>query len=242
VVSAAHRQRKGWVHGAGMARGAVRPEVKRAMRRTLLTLFSAISFFAFAQSALAGGGSYAFSGGTAKEQATVHSALEASSFDWSLIPQTIAIHIGTFGDSYSTYGQVFLDASLLDSGRFAWGVVQHELGHQVDFFLFDDAKRAQMLQLLGGKDWCYSISGLKHSDYGCERFASELAWAYWQSPDNSMKPTTSSDEAGSIPVAQFRAVLTQLIGAPVVSQPSTTKAFAPATQLAAAPNTKHRRR
>jgi hypothetical protein len=242
VVSAAHRQRKGWVHGAGMARGAVRPEVKRAMRRTLLTLFSAISFFAFAQSALAGGGSYAFSGGTAKEQATVHSALEASSFDWSLIPQTIAIHIGTFGDSYSTYGQVFLDASLLDSGRFAWGVVQHELGHQVDFFLFDDAKRAQMLQLLGGKDWCYSISGLKHSDYGCERFASELAWAYWQSPDNSMKPTSSSDEAGSIPVAQFRAVLTQLIGAPVVSQPSTTKAFAPATQLAAAPNTKHRRR
>jgi hypothetical protein len=242
VVSAAHRQRKGWVHGAGMARGAVRPEVKRAMRRTLLTLFSAISFFAFAQSALAGGGSYAFSGGTAKEQATVHSALEASSFDWSLIPQTIAIHIGTFGDSYSTYGQIFLDASLLDSGRFAWGVVQHELGHQVDFFLFDDAKRAQMLQLLGGKDWCYSISGLKHSDYGCERFASELAWAYWQSPDNSMKPTSSSDEAGSIPVAQFRAVLTQLIGAPVVSQPSTTKAFAPATQLAAAPNTKHRRR
>jgi hypothetical protein len=242
VVSAAHRQRKGWVHGAGMARGAVRPEVKRAMRRTLLTLFSAISFFAFAQSALAGGGSYAFSGGTAKEQATVHSALEASSFDWSLIPQTIAIHIGTFGDSYSTYGQVFLDASLLDSGRFAWGVVQHELGHQVDFFLFDDAKRAQLLQLLGGKDWCYSISGLKHSDYGCERFASELAWAYWQSPDNSMKPTSSSDEAGSIPVAQFRAVLTQLIGAPVVSQPSTTKAFAPATQLAAAPNTKHRRR
>jgi hypothetical protein len=242
VVSAAHRQRKGWVHGAGMARGAVRPEVKRAMRRTLLTLFSAISFFAFAQSALAGGGSYAFSGGTAKEQATVHSALEASSFDWSLIPQTIAIHIGTFGDSYSTYGQIFLDASLLDSGRFAWGVVQHEMGHQVDFFLFDDAKRAQMLQLLGGKDWCYSISGLKHSDYGCERFASELAWAYWQSPDNSMKPTSSTDEAGSIPVAQFRAVLTQLIGAPVVSQPSTTKAFAPATQLAAAPNTKHRRR
>jgi hypothetical protein len=240
VVSAAHRQRKGWVHGAGMARGAVRPEVKRAMRRTFLTLFAAICFFAFAQSALAGGGSYAFSGGTAKEQATVHSALEASSFDWSLIPQTIAIHIGTFGDSYSTYGQIFLDASLLDSGRFAWGVVQHEMGHQVDFFLFDDAKRAQMLQLLGGKDWCYSISGLKHSDYGCERFASELAWAYWQSPDNSMKPTSSTDEAGSIPVAQFRAVLTQLIGAPVVSQPSTTKAFAPATQLAARPKTRRR--
>jgi hypothetical protein len=206
------------------------------MRRTLLTLFSAICFFAFAQSALAGGGSFAFSGGTPKEQATVHSALEASSFSWSLIPTTITIHIGAYGDSYSTYGQVYLDASLLDSGRFAWGVVQHEMGHQVDFFLFDDTKRAQLEQLLGGKDWCYSIAGLKHSDYGCERFASELAWAYWPSPDNSMKPSSSTDEAGAIPVAQFRALLTQLIGAPVVPQaPITTKAYAPATKIAPKP-------
>jgi hypothetical protein len=205
------------------------------MRRTLLTLLSAICFFAFAQSALAGGGSYAFAGGTPKQQATVHSALEASSFSWGLIPSTITIHIGPLGDSYSTYGQIYLDASLLDSGRFAWGVVQHEMGHQVDFFLLDDAKRAQMLQLLGGQDWCYAIAGLNHSDHGCERFASELAWAYWQSPDNSMKPSSSTDEAGAIPVAQFRAVLTQLIGAPVVAQPaSSTKAFAPATKKPAA--------
>jgi hypothetical protein len=205
------------------------------MRRACLLLLTAICFFAFAQSALAGGGDFAFSGGTAKEQATVHSALEASSFSWNLLPSTITIHIGTYGGSYSTYGQVYLDASLLDSGRFAWGVVQHEMGHQVDFFLLDDAKRAQLLQLLGGQDWCYSISGLKHSDYGCERFASELAWAYWQSPDNSMKPSSSSDEAGAIPVAQFRAVLTQLIGAPAVLQtPSSTKAFAPATKQVAA--------
>jgi hypothetical protein len=209
------------------------------MRRVLLTLLSAISFFAFAQSALAGGGTQAFSGGTPKQQATVHAALEASSFDWNLIPSTITIHIGPYGDSYSTYGQIYLDASLLDSGRFAWGVVQHEMGHQVDFFLFDAAKRAQLLRLLGGKDWCYSISGLKHSDYGCERFASELAWAYWQSPDNSMKPTGPNDEAGAIPAAQFRAVLTQLIGAPVVAQPAnaTTKAFAPAAPKTAAPKT-----
>jgi hypothetical protein len=213
------------------------------MRRASLTLLSAICFFAFAQSALAGGGNYAFAGGTPKQQATVHSALEASSFSWGLIPSTVTIHIGPFGDSYSTYGQVYLDASLLDSGRFAWGVVQHEMGHQVDFFLFDAAKRAQLLQLLGGKDWCYSISGLKHSDYGCERFASELAWAYWQSPDNSMKPSSSTDEAGAIPVAQFRAALTQLIGAPVVLQPAnSTKAFAPAPMVAPNSNAKPRRR
>jgi hypothetical protein len=211
------------------------------MRRTFLTLVSATCFFAFAQSALAGGGSYAFAGGTPKEQATVHAALEASSFSWGLIPRTITIHIGSLGDSYSTYGQIYLDASLLDSGRFAWGVVQHEMGHQVDFFLFDDAKRAQMLQLLGGKDWCYSVTGLKHSEYGCERFASELAWAYWPSPDNSMKPSGPKDEAGAIPAAQFRAVLTQLIGAPVVPQPaSSTKAFAPAAKHTVAKRRKRR--
>src|SRR5437899_4467955 len=210
------------------------------MRRALLILLSATCFFAFAQSALAGGGSYAFRGGTSQEQATVHSALEASSFSWGLIPRTITIHIGMYGDSYSTYGQVYLDATLLDSGRFAWGVVQHEMAHQVDFFLFDDAKRAQLLQLLGGKDWCYSVPGLKHSDYGCERFASTLAWAYWQSPDNSMKPTGPKDEASFIPASQFRAVLTQLIGAPVVAQAaSSTKAFAPATKK---PAVKPRRR
>ena len=198
------------------------------MRRVFLTLVSAICFLAFAQSAFAAGGSYTIAGGTPKEQATVRAALQASSFNWSLIPQTITIHVGPIGDSYSTYGDVYLSASLLDSGRFSWGVVQHEMGHQVDFFLFDDAKRTQFGQALGGKDWCYSISGLAHSDYGCERFASELAWAYWQSPDNSMKPTSPNDEAGFMPVAQFRALLTQLIGAPVVSQPTATKAFAPA--------------
>jgi len=65
----------------------------------------------------------------------------------------------------------------------------------------------------------------------CERFASELAWAYWQSPDNSMKPSSSADEAGAVPVAQFRAVLTQLIGAPIVAQTAnSTKAFAPETK------------
>jgi hypothetical protein len=171
----------------------------------------------------------------------VHSALEASSFSWGLIPQTINIHIGAYGDSYSTYGNVFLDASLLDSGRFAWGVVQHELGHQVDFFLLDDAKRAQLQQLLGGLDWCYTLPGLLHADHGCERFASELAWAYWPSADNAMSPAGSTSEAGSIPAAQFRAVLTQLIGAPPVARPVTTKAFAPAIRPAAARHApKHR--
>jgi hypothetical protein len=198
------------------------------MNRLLVTLVSAVAFGLLSQSALAAGGSYTFAGGTAQEQATVRSALGASSFNWSLIPSTITVHIGTYGNSYSIQGSVYFDASLLDSGRFAWGVVQHEFAHQVDFFLLDDTKRAQLNTLLGGKDWCYSVPGLKHSDYGCERFASELAWAYWPSPDNSLKPASSQDEAGALPIAQFRAVLAQLLGVPsVAAAPVLTKAFAP---------------
>jgi hypothetical protein len=198
------------------------------MRRTLLILVLATCFGVLSPNALAAGGTFNLIGGTSAEQSTVRSALAASSFDWGVLPRAINIHIGAYGNSYSTYGDVYLDASLLDSGQWAWGVVQHELGHQVDFFLFDDAKRATMFKLLGGKDWCYSVTGLKHSDYGCERFASELAWAYWQSPDNSMRPTAPGDEAGFVPVAQFRAALAQLLGVPSLAQaPSPAKAFAP---------------
>lgn len=216
-----------------MAAVLARPEGMSAMRRTFLTLLVATCFGVLAPSAFAAGGSFNLVGGTPSEQATVRSAINASSFDWSVLPRTITIHIGPVGDSYSTYGDVYLDASLLDSGTWSWGVVQHELGHQVDFFLFDDAKRATMLGLLGGKDWCYAVQGLNHSDYGCERFASELAWAYWPSAQNSMRPTAAGAEAGFMPVAQFRATLASLLGRPTLSQapaPTPTKAFAPKTR------------
>src|SRR5262245_29576671 len=76
----------------------------------------------------------AFSGGSSRERTQVQEALSASSFDWSRLPP-VTVHIGRVGASYSTPGNVYLDAGLLDSGRFAWGVVQHEFAHQVDFFL-----------------------------------------------------------------------------------------------------------
>ncbi|HEX3807418.1 MAG TPA: hypothetical protein VHV52_11635 [Gaiellaceae bacterium] len=202
------------------------------MRRTalLLLLLAASLACAFTQNARAGGGNYTFVGGTPAERAQVVAALNASSFSWGLIPQTITVNIGPFGTSYASYGAVFLDASLLDSGEFSWGVVQHEFGHEVDFFLLDSAKRATLQQALGGKDWCYEVAGLQHADHACERFASELAWAYWPSPQNSMRPTSQDNEAGGMPPAAFRALLAQLIGAPnTVQQPTTVKAFAPAT-------------
>src|SRR5439155_327099 len=88
--------------------------------------------------------SYVVDGGSAAERSQVRAALEASSFDWGLIPQTIQVHVAPGGESYSTPGQVYVSASLLDAGRFAWATVQHEMGHQVDFFLLDDATRVSL--------------------------------------------------------------------------------------------------
>ena len=201
-----------------------------ALLASIVAVAGLAAFGIAARPALAaGGGTVTFQGGTAREQAAVRSALGASSFDWAILPQTVVVHIGA-GDSYSTAGNVYLGSSLLDSGRFAWGVVQHEFAHQVDFMLFDNAKRAAFNTALGGKDWCYSVLGLAHADHGCERFASELAWAYWPSADNSMMPLSARDEAAAMPVASFRALLASTLGVPsLAAAPAPARTFAAVT-------------
>jgi hypothetical protein len=181
------------------------------LKRLLLPLVLAC---ALAPAAQAAGGRYVFDGGTRAERGQVSSALQASSFDWSLVPGRIVIHIGDGVSSHATAGQIWLDARLLGTGRFSWGVVQHEYAHQVDFFLLDDAKRAELQAAIGGSAWCYSTAVLAHGAYGCERFASTLAWAYWPSSSNSMRPESATDESAAMAPASFRALLGRLIGAP----------------------------
>jgi len=177
------------------------------MRRFLL-LFVLLVVLAAPADALARAGSLSFTGATPAEQSQVRAALNASSFPWEILPQTIQVHVARGVDSYATPGHVFLDSDLLKAGRFSWGTVQHEFGHQVDFLLIDDAKRATLAGALGGRDWYYATDpGPAHAEYGCERFASTLAWSYWQSPDNAMKPATPHDESAAMAPAQFRALL-----------------------------------
>jgi hypothetical protein len=155
-------------------------------------------------------GSYTVDGGTKKERETVVAALEASSFDWTLIPGPVTIHIVPGEPSRSLPHEIWLDADLLDAGEFAWGVVQHEYAHQIDYLLLDDAERDLLLHELGGRDWCYGVPGLAHDQYGCERFASTLAWSFWPSRENSMRPTHRGDESAAMAPAQFRALVSKL--------------------------------
>jgi hypothetical protein len=193
------------------------------MRGRLLLFFAALLISAAIPStALAIGGNYVIAGGNAFEQSQVRQALAASSFNWSVVPGPITITITPQPVSEALPNQIFLDPGLLDTGQFSWGVVQHEYAHQIDYALLDDATRAQINTALGGTVWCYedSTGVLLHSQYGCERFASTIAWAFWQSPYNCMKPSAIGGESGGMAPAAFRALVTTILGAAAQGQAS----------------------
>jgi hypothetical protein len=159
----------------------------------------------------ASGGHYAFSGGTSYERAQVRQALRVSAFDWSLVEPLVTVRIAPGLPSVAIPGRISLDARLLDAGEFSWGVVQHEYAHQVDFLLLDDETRAPFAASLGGQTWSHDVVGLPHAAYGCERFASTLAWAYWPSAQNSMRPLWRGDESAAMKPARFRALLGKVL-------------------------------
>jgi hypothetical protein len=181
----------------------------RALRILLVTGAAAL---ALSGNAHAAGGNYVVDGGTSKQRAQVKAALDASAFNWSIVPAKIKIHVAPVGVSRATPGQIWIDSRLLDSGRFAWGIVQHEYAHQVDFLLFDAPTRMRLNRLLGGKAWCWQTAGLKHEEYGCERFASTLAWAYWPASDSAMRPQSKHSESAAMSPARFRGLMAQILG------------------------------
>jgi len=205
-------------------------------------------------------GPVVFDGGSPAEQTQVINALQASSFDWRVLPEPITVHVGSFAaGGFATPGAVFLDSGLLDSGEFSWGTVQHEFAHEVDFLLLHKEDHTELLAdwdlavvditiatdaeletALHAKDWCYEVPGLSHADQGCERFASELSWAYWPSPENAMSPgDIGGGESTGMPPAAFRALVAGLLATPGVSTPVPSPALpAPASSL---PLLAHRR-
>jgi len=183
--------------------------------RLLSPLAVAVCALTIAPAALASGGHYTFAGGTPSEQRQVTQALEASSFDWNIVPVPVTVHIARdIPLSYSTPGQIWLDASLLDSGSFSWGVVQMEYGQQVQYTVLDAQARGELTSRLGARQWCYEDATLPRGANACERFAATLAWSYWPSSANAMRPAGSGDWSASMSPRAFRRLLAQLIGAP----------------------------
>jgi hypothetical protein len=188
---------------------------QNTLRRFLLQISLCVAALALAPSAFASGGHYVFDGGSQAEQGQVTAALNASAFPWDVVPGPVVVHIGRGVSSHAAPNQIWLDADLLDSGRFAWGVVQHEYAHVLDFAVLTDATRSQLHTLLGGTAW-WGAEG--HSSLDCERFADLVSWAFWPSQDNVLKPANAQDEGGQVTPAAFRAALAALIpGVPAVA-------------------------
>jgi hypothetical protein len=182
------------------------------MKLRSLTTTAVVLALVHAGAALAYGGDYVVHGGTAAERGEVTAGLDASAFDWNVVPAQIEIHITRDPNTYAVPGQIWIDGRLLDTGRFAWAVLQHEYAHQVDFFLFDDRIRAQLNGLLHGTDW-WGLSS-PHRLRGDERFASTLAWSYWPSPQSALRPSSSTDESAAMRPSRFRALMARLLGVP----------------------------
>jgi len=163
-------------------------------------------------SATAAAGSYTVSGGTPSQQQQVRLALDASSFPWTTVPETIAVTIARGISTSSVPGAVWLDADLLDAGVFSWAFVQDEFSHQVDYLLLDDRERTALNRALRGRVWCHLDSpGLPHASYGCERFSSTFVWAYWPSAQNAYRPRSKRDESAAMAPAAFRALLEPML-------------------------------
>jgi hypothetical protein len=161
--------------------------------------------------ATASGGRYVLDGGTPAQRDQVRQALQASAFDWDLVPGQVTIHIRRGITSQAAPRHIWLDAGLLDSGTFSWGVIQHEFAHQIDYLLLTDGDRAAIQGLLGGGAWCSGPEGFQHDANACERFATSVAWAYWPSPDNVFDPAKNVDERWLRPAA-LRGLLASLVG------------------------------
>jgi hypothetical protein len=180
-----------------------------ATRRHIVLLVALAALFGPAK-AQAGGGAYVFSGGSEAARVQVRAALEASSFDWGLVPARVTVRIADCGCAGSRPGLIVLDEELVASapyGRaYTWAIVQHEYAHQVWDYALDEGARELLRARLGGADLCYEQPGLPHDAHACERFADTLAWAYWPDPEN---PTRSSRAMGG---RRFRVLLTELLG------------------------------
>jgi hypothetical protein len=176
------------------------------------TISAAVALLVFPLPVSPATGPYTIEGGTARQRAQVRFALAASTFNWHVVPAVVHIRIGPGTETWARSGKIRLGADLLDQGPRSWGVVQHEFAHQVDLLLLDDAARTQLTAALGGKAWWPShMRPLDHEAYASERFASTLAWAYWPSRRNTLRPRSNDDEAAAMEPAKFRALLAKLL-------------------------------
>jgi hypothetical protein len=156
-----------------------------------LSLAALAGALALAGTAQARGGDYVIVGGSEEAAAQVRAALDASAFDWDVVGP-VTIEITRCGCAGAQPGRIVLDEATLTSSpfgpRYAWGIVQHEFAHQLDFLVLGASERRELRRQLGGSAWCHEVPGRPHDENTCERFATAVAWAFWPSRENVQRP------------------------------------------------------
>ena len=108
-----------------------------------------------------------------------------------------------------------------------------EYAQQVQYTALTVEARSRLTGALGAQQWCYEDTNLPRGASACERFAAMLAWSYWPSAGNSMRPSGPSDWSASMSPKIFRSMLSELIGAPDrvdgLSQPAAVRITAAVT-------------
>ena len=168
-----------------------------------------------------------------RQQATVRAALEVSSFDWSVLPARSS------STSRRSAAPTPRPATSTSTARCSTpaasrGASSSTSSHTRSTSSSSTTRSARRsTQRSAAATGATASPGLAHSAYGCERFASELAWAYWPSADNSMSPAaTHGESGGDAGGAVPQRCSPRLLGVPTLATPIDTKAFAPATKPA----------
>ncbi len=81
--------------------------------RTALACLATVILLVLPSTAFARGGSYAVIGGNNADRAQIHAALAASTFDWSLVPALVEIHVVPGIPAQAAPGEIWLDPALL---------------------------------------------------------------------------------------------------------------------------------
>ena len=162
----------------------------RAGRRYLI-LVAALFALLLPADAKASGGSYTFSGGSEAARTEVRNALDASAFDWSLVPQTISIQIVDCGCAGPVRGSSSSTRRCSSRRRTAAPIPGASSSTSTP-----TRSGGSLWTMSSGRfsrtGWAaptfrYERPGLSHDDHACERFASTLAWACWPVAGNPMQ-------------------------------------------------------
>lgn len=166
---------------------------------------------------------FIFDRGTARQIKIFEDVIDKCTFNWDALPQKVTIHFQDgLGAITSTRAQIWVDPAEVDTkSSYYSGIVQHELGHQVDFLLLTDRDRAKFSKFMGSPDWSPPLGqnpNLDHGKYGREMFASTFAAACDPDDEPDDDPDEknvifSSPESRAMPAKKFMSLLTSVLKA-----------------------------